>query len=388
MSTQMAKIDFIVIGAGIAGISVAAELSASANVVLVEAEEQPGYHSTGRSAALFSEIYGNAAIRALSRASRSFLFEPDSGFCQTPLVRPRGTLFLATGDQMRRLTNYAALPDIAPVTRLITPSEMTALCPLLRDDYIAGGLIEPGSMDIEVHELQSAYLRAFRRHSRLLLTNAPVSAITPRRDGWTVTAGGEELTAPVVVNAAGAWADEIAAMAGLESIGLKPYRRTAALIDPPTGTRIDRWPALIDIDEQFYVKPDAGLLLLSPADETPSAPCDAQPEQLDVATAAYRAEAALALTVQRIKHSWAGLRNFVADRTPVVGHDPAVAGFFWLAGQGGYGIQTAPALARVAATLLLRQALPADLVAAGVDPKDLAPERLRSSGQTNAQPAG
>ena len=375
----MAKIDFLVIGGGMAGASVAAELSREANVVLVEAEEQPGYHSTGRSAALFSEIYGNAPIRALSRASRPFLFDPSPDFCSVPLVHPRGTLFIARADQMERLTAYAALPDIAPATRLMTLTEMKQLCPLLREDQVAGGLYEPGSMDLEVHELHTGYLKQFRRNSGLTLTNARVTAIRREGDMWVVEAAGQKLSAPVLINAAGAWADEIATMAGVAPIGVVPHRRTAALIDAPAGVESEAWPLVIDIDEEFYVKPDAGLLLISPADETVSEPCDAQPEDIDIATAAHRIEGVIAIKVKRIKHSWAGLRSFVADRSPVAGYDPAVEGFFWLAGQGGYGIQTAPALARTAAALALGRNLPDDLIAAGVSARDIAPVRLRVS---------
>ena len=189
--------------------------------------------------------------------------------------------------------------------------------------------------------------------------------------------GGTSFAAPVVVNAAGAWADVVAELAGARPIGLQPMRRTALLVDPPEGVRIDDWPMVIDVEETFYFKPDAGLLLLSPADETPSPPCDAQPEALDVAVAIDRVQTATTLEVRRVRHRWAGLRSFVADRAPVAGWDPEAAGFFWLAGQGGYGIQTAPAMARTAAALLQNEALPGDLVDAGVDPRALSPERLQ-----------
>ncbi len=377
MSIRMAKIDFLVIGGGIAGASVAAALADEASVTLLEAEEQPGYHSTGRSAAQFSEIYGNAAIRALSRASRSFLFDPPKAFTDQPLVRPRGTLFLASEAQLDTLAAFAALPDVAPATQMLTPGEMKLICPVLRDDYIAGGLHEPLSTDLEVHELHHGYLRQFRQRGGILRTAARVSVIARRGEGWHVTAGGEAYEAATLINAAGAWADEIAIMAGVPPIGLQAHRRTAALVAVPTGVVADDWPLLIDIDENFYVKPDAGLLLVSPADETPTEPCDVQPDDLDIAIAVHRAEEAMTLDVRSIRHSWAGLRNFVPDRTPVVGYEPGVEGFFWLAGQGGYGIQTAPALARTAAALALGRDLPGDLAAFGVTTAALAPSRLR-----------
>jgi len=369
--------DFIVIGAGIAGASVAALLAEKAKVILLEREEYPGFHSTGRSAALFSEIYGNETVRALSRASRSFFVNPPQGFSETELVRQRGSLFVASASQLEQLDAFAALPDVAPVTQRLSGDALMTLCPQLRADVIAAGVLEPASMDIEVHELHQGYLRLFKQRGGTLLTEAPVETLVREDDGWTVTAGAHRLRAPVVINAAGAWADAVATLAGVTPVGLQPYRRTAVLVDPPEGATTDRWPMIIDIDEEFYVKPDAGLLLVSPADETPSDPCDVQPEELDIATAIYRAEEAISLNVRRTKRSWAGLRSFVADRTPVAGFDPEAEGFFWLAGQGGYGIQTAPGLARTAAALALGRDLPADLVAEGVRQEDLAPDRLR-----------
>lgn len=370
--------DFIVIGAGIAGASVAALLAEDATVILLEREDHPGFHSTGRSAALFSEIYGNETVRALSRASRAFFVDPPAGFSATALVKQRGSLFLASEAQLDRLEAFAALPDIAPMTRRLSVAEMIELCPALRPDFIAGGLLEPASTDIEVHELHQGYLRLFKQRGGTLVTEAGVEALDRIDGGWAVTAGSRTLSAPVIINAAGAWADAVAALAGVAPIGLQPYRRTAVLVDPPEGAAIDHWPMMIDIDEEFYVKPDAGLLLVSPADETPMDPCDVQPEELDIATAIYRAEEAMELNVRRTKRSWAGLRNFVADRTPVVGFDPDAEGFFWLAGQGGYGIQTCPALARAAAALAQRRALPADLIAEGVRATDMGPGRLRN----------
>lgn len=368
--------DFIVIGAGIAGASVAALLAADAKVLLIEREDHPGFHSTGRSAALFSAIYGNEAIRALSRASRSFFLEPPESFGATALVKQRGSLFVASATQLEQLDAFASLPDVAPVTRRLSVDEMIKICPVLRPDFVAAGVLEPDSMDIEVHELHQGYLRLFKRNGGTLMTDAGVTALSRDADGWCVQAGSQELRAPVVINAAGAWADAVATLAGIPPVGLQPYRRTAVLVDPPEGAAIEHWPMMIDIDEEYYVKPDAGLLLVSPADETPMEPCDVQPEELDIAMAVYRAEEAMTLNVRRTKRSWAGLRSFVADRSPVVGFDPLAPGFFWLAGQGGYGIQTAPALARVAAALALHRDLPSDLIAEGVHPAEIAPDRL------------
>ncbi|HLN49765.1 MAG TPA: FAD-binding oxidoreductase [Steroidobacteraceae bacterium] len=372
----MSHTDIVVIGAGIAGASVAAHLAETQRVILTEREDRPGYHSTGRSAALFTEIYGSAPIRALTRASRAFLFAPPPSFSESALTRPRGCLYIATDGQLESLREFAALPDIAPATRAISTADARNLCPVLRADYLAGALLEPDSSDIDVHALHHGYLRLFKSRNGRVLNNAPVHALERAGGGWTVRAGAETLTARIIVNAAGAWADEIAALAGIARIGLVPFRRTAVLIDPPPGMTVNSWPFVNDIDEQFYFKPEGGSLFLSPADETPAEPCDAQPEEWDVATAVDRVQSATTLQIDRLKARWAGLRTFAADRRPVVGFSHEAEGFFWLAGQGGYGIQTAPALSRAAAALALRLPLPADLLQAGVRADEMSPSRF------------
>jgi D-arginine dehydrogenase len=218
----------------------------------------------------------------------------------------------------------------------------------------------------------------FRRRAGRLVTNAPVEALERGAPGWTVCAGTERFTAPLVVNAAGAWADEVAALAGLTRVGLQPRRRTAVLVDVPSGMDVSRWPFVNDVDEQFYFKPEGGSLFLSPADETPVEPSDAQPDEWDVATAVERLEAATTLQITRLKARWAGLRTFAPDRTPVVGYSGEREGFFWLAGQGGYGIQTAPALSRAAAALILESSLPEGL---GAELGALSPGRFEALGR-------
>lgn len=369
--------DVIVIGAGIAGASAAAELAKTRKVLLVEREAQPGYHTTGRSAASFSETYGAEAVRALSRASREFLFNPPEGFSDVPLAHPRGELFVATAAQMPALEVFMAQPDIAMAGEAVTAEAALRLCPILRPDYVAGGFLEGGSRDVEVHALHQGFLRRFKARGGELLVDAAVSAIDRDPQGWQVRAGDRQLAAPVIVNAAGAWADQVAGLAGVAPIGLQPLRRTAALVAPPDGVAVRAWPMVIDIDEQFYFKPDAGQILISPADETLSEPCDAQADEWDVAVAVDRVEAATTLAVRRVAHRWAGLRSFAPDRIPVVGWEPAVPGFFWLAGQGGYGIQTAPAMAALAADLIETNVASEALIAHGVRPRDLDPARLR-----------
>lgn len=361
--------DFLVIGAGMAGASAAYALAAAGSVIVLEAEARAGVHATGRSAALFSETYGNAAVRALSRASRSFLTEPPEGFCESPILRPRGALFVADEAGRAHLETMAA--EEGGAFEPLSGEEARARVPILRPEAAVAGLYEAGAMDIDVDALHQGFLRGLRRRGGRLATDAAVTSL--RRDGglWTVGTRAGEFAAPVVVDAAGAWADAVAALAGLAPIGLQPKRRTAALVDGPE-LDFSAWPLVIEAAETFYFKPDAGRLLISPADETDAEPGDAQPDDLDVAIAADRIERATTLSIRRIRHRWAGLRTFAADRTPVCGFDPRAEGFFWLAGQGGYGIQTAPALAGLAARLITGRPGAEDEIAAALAPSRFA----------------
>jgi D-arginine dehydrogenase len=367
--------DVIIIGAGMAGASVASELSPAVRVVLIEAEPQPGYHSTGRSAALFSEIYGKPLIRALSRASRRFFLEPHLDV-ETPLVVRRGTLLVASEGQRTALDEYFADPAVRKATQRLNSEESRALVPILRAEAAVESVFEPDSYDIDVHALHQAYLRDARRKGARLVTGARITAIARAAGGWRVTTADDQYTASAIVNAAGAWADHIASMAGMRGIGLTPMRRTMAVADAPKGHDSHAWPMVVAADESFYFKPDAGRLLLSPADETPTEPCDCQPEEFDVAVAAHRYEEATGLTVSRILGRWAGLRTFAPDRLPVVGSLPDEPGFFWMAGQGGFGIQIAPALAAITAAVVQGHAPPDHVTAEGVLVDDMAPSRF------------
>lgn len=372
--------DVIVIGAGIAGASIAAELASSSRVLLLERESQPGYHTTGRSAALFTETYGGAVKRALSHASKPFLQRPPAGFAAVPLLTPRGTLLAATAPQVEKLRQVA--DDCAALVAnlaWLSGDEVRARVPAFGEGQIAAGLLEPDAMDIDVHALHQGYLRLLAARSGRLVTRADVRSLQAVAGGWEVSTSAGEFRADRIVNAAGAWADEIGGLAGARSIGLVPKRRTAITFDPPTGTAIGDWPAVIDVDEQWYFKPDAGRLMASPADETPSPPCDAQPEEYDIAVLVDRLTRATTLQVPRIVSRWAGLRSFVADKLIVAGFDPQVPGFFWLAGQGGHGIQTAPAVSRLGAALFRGLPVPPDLVELGIDASTLAPARLTTS---------
>ncbi len=368
--------DFIIIGAGIAGASIAYKLAEHGRVCMLEGEDMPGRHSTGRSAALLSLSYGSPKVRALSKASKDFLENPPDGFAEHSLLEPRGQLFIARSDQhdcVEKITD--AISDSGQPAVTIDSSEATRMVPLLREGYVAEGVWEEGTRDIDVDGLYQGFLRAARARGAKLMTNSNVSQAS-RKDGvWTIPLAKEEVSAPVIINAAGAWADEVAKTCGAREMGLAVLRRTAVLIDPPEGVDVSKWPAVIDAGEQFYFKPDAGKLMLSPADEIPDRPCDAQPEILDIAVAVDRVQAALDIDVQTVSHSWAGLRTFAPDRTPVLGFDPELPGFFWCAGQGGYGIQTSPGMGRIGAALALGNSLPADVIESGLKVEDLSPAR-------------
>jgi D-arginine dehydrogenase len=367
--------DVAIIGSGIAGAGAAYELADGARVLLLEREDVHGYHTTGRSAALYIETYGNAVIRGLTRASRGFFEAPPAGFCDYPLLTPRGCLNIARADQLDALA--AATAEAGGAAVPLGRDAVLNLVPALRPDYVSAGLLEPSAMDADVAGLHQGFLKGARARGAEIRTGQEVVAIARQTSGLRVTcASGETFEAAVVVNAAGAWADRIAALAGAGTVGLQPMRRTALIVDAPPGVESRAWPAVIDVDEQFYFKPDAGRILASPADETPSEPCDAWAEEMDVAVCVERMQAAADIPVRRIVRSWAGLRSFVADRSPVIGFDAGVPGFFWLAGQGGYGVQTAPAAARAAAALAGGLALPADIVSYGVTEADLSPARL------------
>jgi D-arginine dehydrogenase len=359
-------IDFLVVGAGMAGASVAAELAGRGRVAVVDMESHAGYHTTGRSAALFTEIYGNAVIRALTRASRDFLFDTPAGFSDVPLVALRPSLYFATADEPGAVERFRSDADIRRATSVLSEADVLRMIPIFRPGYVCGGAFEQGSADIEVDALLQGFLRRARARGAVMHLGRAVTSLRRQDDHWIATTNGGTLRARVVVNAAGAWGDELARMAGAAPVGLQPLRRTAMLIPVPGDHPAHAWPVALHLGEQFYFKPDAGHLLLSPADEEPSPPCDAQPEELDVAIAADRFEQATGTPVRQIHHRWAGLRVFAPDRTPVVGFDPVVAGFFWLVGQGGYGIQTAPALGRVAAALAAGEDVPDDVARQGV----------------------
>jgi D-arginine dehydrogenase len=368
--------DVIVLGAGMAGASVAAGLAEDARVVLLETEDQPGLHATGRSAAMFFESYGNATVRALTRASRGFLEHPPVGFADVPLLSPRSAMYVADAPRIAALDAVTSAADGAAGRRRLDGAAAREYCPILRAEWIVGALLDESGHDMDVAALHQGYLRRARSAGLRFIVGAACDSIERSAGTWRVRTRAGDFAAPTLVNATGAWADQVAQQAGVRPIGLQPLRRTAVLLPPPAGYDIRRWPMVVDVEEKFYFKPDAGQILLSPANEDPMPPCDAYPDDLDVAIAVDRFEHATATQVTRIGRSWAGLRSFVADRSPVAGFDAEVDGFFWLAGQGGYGIQMAPALARAAAALIRGQPLPSDIVDEGITPQALSPRRL------------
>jgi D-arginine dehydrogenase len=374
----MSACDFLVCGAGIAGASIAAELAGAASVVVVEREDAAGYHTTGRSAALYVASYGNVTIRALTAASRPFFDAPPPGFAEHPLLTPRGCLHIgaaAQADQLDALASDLAATGVS-VSR-IGSDAACAMVAVLRPDIVAGGVYEPGAADIDVAALHGGYLRLARQRGARIALAAGLSALERTAEGWRATlASGETLDAQVVVNAAGAWGDEVAVLAGAAPVGLTPCRRTAMILEAPANMDISGWPAVIDVDEGFYFKPEAGRILASPADETPSVPTDAAPEALDVAICVDRLQGVADIPVRRVLRAWAGLRTFAADRTPVIGFAPGALGFFWFAGQGGYGMQIAPAAARLGAALARGEAAPTDIAALGVEAAALSPARF------------
>ncbi len=375
--TTSEEFDFVIVGAGMAGASTAFFLADRGRVLVLEMEDQPGYHTTGRSAAVYSEAYGNATIRGLTTGGRPFFTAPPDGFTDHPILGPRGLIFIGRADQRESLEKAAAeASQLVDNVREITTAEALERLPVLDPDYVAGGVIEPDAMDIDVNALHQGFMRGARAKGAEFVNNAEVTALTRNGGCWEVTSRDRSMRAGVVVSASGAWADRVADMAGAKRVELVPKRRTAILFDAPDGMNTSDWSLCVDADEEFYIKPESGAVMGSPADETPMEPCDVQPDELDIAIAVDRIQNATTLDIRHITRSWAGLRSFVADKTPVVGFDPGVENFFWLAGQGGYGIQTAPSMGRVSAALACGEGIPADLEDLGVTAASLSPGRF------------
>ncbi len=383
MQASLGHFDVAIVGAGMAGASLAYELATQRSVLLLEQESQAGYHTTGRSAALFSEVYGNDLVRALSRLSRPFFDAPGADFGELPLLTTRGAMFFGGAGQLAQLSAMRdELRPHASALRWLEGDELRQRLPALCPEFACAGLFEPHACDVDVHTMHQGYLRGARRRGAKLLCQARLDAAELSQGRWLLGTSGGQCSADVLVNAAGAWADDVAALAAVPKLGLTPMRRTALVFEDQQVWDSGGWPLAVDVEEQIYIKPDAGRLLASPADETPSAPCDAQPDEYDLAVLLDRLERMTLLRPKRITGRWAGLRTFAPDRSPVLGFDRQVDNFFWLAGQGGYGIQTAPALAQFAASQIVAQRAPESFAAQGVAARDLSP--LRFSSRTEA----
>jgi len=373
-----ATADFLIVGAGIAAASVGFWLARHGRVTLLEREEQPGYHATGRSAAIFIENYGSPQVRALTLASRAFFERPPEGFSDQPILTRRGALLVAASTQVAMLEEqWGGMASASRPGQRLDRSQTCAMVPVLRPEKVLGSLYEPDAADMDVHALHQGFLKGVTQLGGQVVCNAEVTALTRSGGRWCVQAGGNSFQAPVVINAAGAWCDEIARLAGAQTIGLVPKRRSAFVFAPPADVDTRGWPMFIGLDHSWFVKPEAGMLLGSPANEDPVTPHDVQPEEIDIATGAFRIEEMTTLQIRRPLRSFAGLRSFVADGDLVGGFDPDLPGFFWLAAQGGYGIQTSAAMGEACAALARGMDMPPHLAAFGLSAAMLAPSRLR-----------
>lgn len=378
---QTPTVDIAIVGAGMVGASIAHFAAPHARVLLLEGEAAPGYHSTGRSAALYAPAYGPAQIRVLTRASRQFFDSPPAGFASVPLLTPRPSLWVGhEADRKALLALHADLQATGQPVELLRCEDAQRLVPVLRAQACALAVLDPGSSDMDVDALLQGYLRSARAAGATLWCDARVVGL--RRQGalWAVQlTDGRQCLARHVVNAAGAWADELAQLAGAAPAGLQPRRRSAFVFEPPAGLDTAHWPAVVAADETWYIKPEAGLLLGSPANADPAHPHDVVAEELDIALGIHRIEAATSLQIRRPRRTWAGLRSFVADGEPVCGWDSAADGFFWAAALGGYGIQSSPGFGQLCAALLLGQPVPLDLLKLGLDVQALRPGRVQPS---------
>jgi len=368
----MTHFDLVIVGAGIAGASLSAEISTTRSVLLLEAESHPGYHSTGRSAAFWDECYGGPLVQPLTTASGPFLANPPANFHDGPLMHPRGALHIGT-DAHVPLAN-GLLGDFAASGVHIERKDgagVNAHVPGLRAEWNIG-LWEAACSDIDVAALHAAYLRQAKRQGAQLLCNSRLESAAWREGTWHIQAGGTQFSAGILVNAAGAWADNVAQIASVPALGIQPYRRTIVQLVVSPDVPADL-PLVIGLDGSFYFKPDTGgRLWLSPHDETATPACDAAPDELDVAIAINRLQQVVDWDIKRVEYKWAGLRSFAPDRLPVIGRDRQHEAFFWFAGQGGFGIQTAPAAAQLAAAILdPSRSGPAQVNPAVYDPKRL-----------------
>lgn len=366
--------DIVIIGAGIAGLSVASELAGDHKVIVLEREEHPGYHATGRSAAIYLPTYGPPSIQSLTRASGSFFHNPPESFCDQPLLTPRQTMLLARQQDEQEVKNLLSIGMTE-----ISAEQAVEKIPVLKTQNYQRFLLDAETMDIDVGTLLAAYRKKFRQQGGTLLCDSEVQAIRKLQNNWQVTTANQTCNAPIVINAAGAWASQIGQMSQACEITLQPMRRSAALIDISEKHDAQYWPLTATADESFYFRPIGQKLMISPADKTPVDPHDAWADDLELARAVELFQDTTGIKVTHIEHTWAGLRTFAPDGDPVIGFDPYKDGFFWLAGQGGYGIQTAPAISRLAASMVSQNPVPEDIATSGLSLSALSPYRFVQS---------
>lgn len=375
------SIQIAIIGAGIAGTScayrLAEALGTGKNIRIFEREDRPGYHSTGRSAAVYTETYGPPVIRALTAGSRRFFDNPPNGFAAHDLLHPLGLLLAGTESARARAEQiYNDCHALTPNVSFLEGQQIADLVPVLKPEWTAVGVLEPDAMSMDVAALHEGYIKGFKAMGGQITADAEIMALEHTGKDWRIETKTESWRAELIVNAAGAWADQLASMADLNSLGLQPKRRTAIVFQAPDDLPKSGWPMVNDVEETFYFKPDAGRILASPEEATPMPPCDVQPDELDIAITVDRLQRATTFDIPRIDNKWAGLRSFFPDGIPAAGFDDQASGFFWLAGQGGYGITTSDALARYSTAMITGQDVPADLADIGVTKAELSPARL------------
>ena len=368
--------DFVVIGGGIAGVAAAANLAPHGSVTLLEMEQVLAFHTTGRSAAMFTASYGGQASRPLARASQHFLESPPEGAADGPLLTRRGALWIANPEQAPLLHQLADQGrELGAKVEVLDVAQALDLVPMLNPDWLAGGLYEPGAGDLDVAALHQAFVRLARRDGATILTSSPVTGLEATAGGWRVVTDSDTLDCDAVINATGAWGDQVASLAGIDPVGLTPMRRTAFMV--PGDESWSRWPLVDDIEDSFYFKADGTQILCSLAEEVPDQPGDPRPRAEDVALAIDRINTATTLAIRSVSSQWVGLRTFAPDREMVIGEEPSAPGFFWLVGQGGTGIMTAPAYGALIASQVLGREVPEELVEAGTDPEITLPARFR-----------
>ena len=369
--------DFVVIGAGISGAAAAFELALHGTVAMIEAESSPGYHSTGRSAALFTPNYGSNPVRILNQISANFFKSPPDNFCESNLLTPRGCLYVALpGKETKLEEEFSEKAANGHNVEFMTASQALNRAPVLRTQNVGSAVYEPDVMDIDVATLHQGFLRGFKKRGGTILCNKRVCRIEHTSTGWEVLAEDTVIGGGVIVNAAGAWADEVGALAGALPIGLVPKRRTVIIVEPPKSIGLSDLPCVGFWGAKPYFQPEVDNILACLGDQTPVKAQDIRPDEMDIALLVDWLERMTKIKVSRIGHSWAGLRSFVSDESPVVGFDPQIPDFFWLAGQGGYGIMMSPTLGQVTAELIIKGKLPSDLIELGLRELDISPIRL------------